>query len=171
MTRAELDALRRLAEGEPSMTRVALRDIGNPVGVRRALQREFETSLRGKESTAQLVDRLMRVASMSHTRAATIAQTERTRAANGARYAQAIEEYLKAYDKAVKGHRKRPALPTFQWINPRTAKEPRQHHVDISGKRCAVGEEFLPGLRYPGDPDAPARETINCHCYIRRWGE
>lgn len=169
MTRAELDALRRLADGEPSMTRVALRDIGNPAGVRSALQREFETSLRGKESRAQLVDRLMRVAGMNHTRAATIAQTERTRAANSARYARAIEDYLKAYDKAVKGHRKRPSLPMFQWINPRLAKEPRQHHVDISGKRCAVGEEFLPGLRYPGDPDAPARETINCHCYIRRW--
>lgn len=170
MTRAELNALRRLAEGEPSMTRVALNDIGNPAGVRRAMQREFETALRGKESTAQLVDRLVRVAGVSQTRAATIAQTERTRAANGSRYAQAIEEYLRAYDKAVKGHRKRPALPVFQWINPRYAKEPRPHHVAISGKRCKVGEEFLPGLHYPGDPDAPARETINCHCYIRRWG-
>lgn len=170
MTRAELDELRRLAEGEPPMTRVALHDIANPAGVRSAMQREFELSLRGKESTAQLVDRLVRVADISHTRAATIAQTERTRAANGARYAQAIEEYLKAYDKAVKGHRKRPALPVFQWVNPRAAKVPRPHHVAISGDRRPVGEEFLPGLRYPGDPGGPASETINCHCYIRRWG-
>lgn len=171
MTRAELDALRRMASTDPPMTRVALGDLGSPASVRSTLQREFEVALRGRESTEQLIGRLMRVADMSHARAATIAQTERTRAANGARYAQAIEEYLQAYDKAVRGHRKRPALPVFQWINPRRAKEPRPKHVAISGSRCEIGQEFLPGLRYPGDPNAPARETINCHCYIRRWGD
>lgn len=171
MTRAKLEDLRRVVSGqEAPMTRVALDDLANPEGVRRELQSAFEASLRGKESTDKLINRLQHVTDMSRARAAMIAQTERTRAANGERYAQAIEEYLKAYDKAVKGHRKRPALPVFQWINPLYAKEPRPHHVAISGKRCAVGEEFLPGLRYPGDPDAPARETINCHCYIRRWG-
>ena len=64
--------------------------------------------------------------------------------------------------------RKRPELPKFQWINPRTAKEPRHEHVAISGNVRPVGEEFLPSLRYPGDPQAPASQTINCHCYIRR---
>ncbi len=168
MRRDELEALRRMAQGEPSMTRVALHDIGNPESVRRQLQAEFEKSLRGKESSAQLAERLMKVADMSRARAASIAQTERTRAANGARVAKALEEYLTAYDKAVKGHRKRPELPVFQWVNPLRAKEPRPHHVAISGTKQPVGQEFLPGLRYPGDPQAPARETINCHCYVRR---
>ena len=31
-----------------------------------------------------------------------------------------------------------------------------------------VGEEFLPSLRYPGDPQAPPSQTIRCHCYLRR---
>lgn len=168
--RAALDAMRREAEREPSMTRVALEDIGNPAGIRTQLQHAFEASLRGKESTEELIGRIQHVADMSRERAAMIAQTEKTRAANSQRIADAIREYQAAYDKAVKGHRKRPAAPVFQWINPRRAKEPRPHHVAISGSKRTVGESFLPGLRYPGDPQAPARETINCHCYVRRVG-
>lgn len=168
MTRAEIERLRRMASRDPPMTRVALEDVGNREGIRRQLQREFEASLRGKESTEKLIGRLQKVVDMSRGRAATIAQTERTRAANGARVAQAIDEYLAAYDKAVKGHRKRPELPRFQWVNPLIAKEPRHEHVMISGTVQPVGTEFLPMLRYPGDPQAPARQTINCHCYVRR---
>ena len=171
MTRDELEHLRRMAEEaerEQPMTRVALDDIGNPEVVRRQLRHEFEQSLRSKEPAEKLIARLQRFVDMRRSRVCTIAQTERTRAVNSQRYADAIREYLRDYDKAVKGHRKRPEKPVFQWINPRTAKEPRKHHVAISGKRCMIGAEFLPGLRYPGDPAAPARETINCHCYIRR---
>ena len=58
--------------------------------------------------------------------------------------------------------------PVFQWVNPLRAKEPRHMHVAISGSKRPVGEEFLPGLRYPGDPNAPASQTVNCHCYVRR---
>ena len=169
MRRSELDALRRAAAREPPMARVALRDVGDPASVRQRLQREFRQALDNHESTDDLIARIRRVCDMSEARARTIAQTERTRAANGQRYADAIDEYLTAYDKAVKGHRKRPALPIFQWINPRRAKEPRPHHVAISGSKRAIGEEFLPDLRYPGDPQADASEVISCHCYIRRW--
>lgn len=170
MTRDELDALRRLAEQEPSMTRVALDDIANPDAIRRQLQAEFDQSIRNKESNAQLMGRLQRVVDMTRSRAATITQTEKTRAANGERMAQAIREYTEAYNKAVRGHRKRPDLPVFQWVNPLRAREPRHKHVAISGTKRPIGQEFLPDLHYPGDPQAPASETINCHCYIRRVG-
>lgn len=168
MNRNELDALRLAAAREPPMTRVALDDIANPYSVRQDLQRAFRRSMDSHESTEQLLDRLQGVVDMSRSRARTIAQTERTRAQNGSRYAQAIEEYLAAYEKAVKNHRKRPEKPVFQWVNPRTAKEPRPHHVSVSGTKKPIGEQFLPNLRYPGDPQAPASEVINCHCYIRR---
>lgn len=163
-----LEESARQAREMPSMTRVALQTMANPEEVRRQLQNEFNKSLRAHESTEALVRRIQHVADVSQSRAETIAQTEKTRASNAERYAQAVEEYLQQYRRAVQYHRKRPALPVFQWINPRTAKEPRPHHVAISGSRRAVGQPFLPGLRYPGDPDAPASETINCHCYIRR---
>ena len=168
MTQAELDELRRSAETETPMTHVALEDMANPEHVRRQMQREFETALRRNESTEKLIQRLQRVSGMSRERAARIAQTERTRATNGGRYAAAVEEYEKAYKKAVRQHKKRPPKPVFQWINPRYAKEPRPHHVAISGNRKPIGEKWLGKLLYPGDPHGPIGETINCHCYIRR---
>ena len=91
MRRSELEQLRRIAsQREPPMTRVALHDIGNAESVRRELQSEFEKSLRGKESTEKLIQRLQRVTDMNRARAATIAQTERTRSANSARVLDAL---------------------------------------------------------------------------------
>jgi hypothetical protein len=168
MTARRLEALRDAAMGETPMTKVALEDLANPETVRTQLQVELEKHVRARESFGGLIDRIQRVTSSSTDRAARIAQTEKTRSANGTRYGKAIDEYLTAYDKAKRQHRKRPDPPRFQWINPRTAKEPRHNHVAISGAVREVGEPFLPGLRYPGDPAAPAGETINCHCYIRR---
>lgn len=171
MRQDEINALRHEAEiasRTPGMTKVSLDDIGSPNGVRQQLQAAFEKSLRGHESAEKLVERLRKVANMSRDRAAMIAQTEKTRAANGSRYAQGIRDYLDQYDKAVKGHRKRPELPEYMWVNPLRAKEPRHEHVAISGTVRTAGSEFLPGLRYPGDPRASPRQTINCHCYIRK---
>lgn len=169
VSRAKLAALRKVASQQESpMARVALNDLANERAVRKQLQAAFEVSVRGHESTEKLLARIQHVANVSRTRAKTIATTERTKAANGARYAEVLNKYLREYDKAVKGHRARPAVPVFQWVNPRAAKEPRHEHVAISGDKREVGEYFLPGLRYPGDPQAPAHQVINCHCYIRQ---
>lgn len=165
------DKLRRLLKDvgrDPPMTKVALNDIGNPNGVRKQLQAAFEASLRGHESTDKLIGRFRKIVNMSRSRAATIAQTERTRAANMARLKAALEKHLAEADEAARRHRKKPPPPLFQWVNPLTAMEPRHEHVAISGDVQEAGEEFLPGLRFPGDPHGPPHQTINCHCYIRR---
>lgn len=168
MNRKRLNELARLAEQESPFTKLSLDNLGNPEIIRRQLQVEIEKHIRAKEASSGLVERIRKVAGVSLARAKATAQTEKTRALNGTRIAEAIRQYQKDYDKAVKGHRKRPELPKFQWINPRTAKEPRHEHVAISGSVRPVGEEFLPSLRYPGDPQAPASQTVNCHCYVRR---
>lgn len=169
MNRKRLNELARLAEQESPFTKLSLDNLGNPEIIRRQLQVEIEKHIRAKEASSGLVERIRKVAGISLARAKATAQTEKTRALNGTCIAEAIRQYQKDYDKAVKGHRKRPELPKFQWINPRTAKEPRHEHVAISGNVRPVGEEFLPSLRYPGDPQAPASQTVNCHCYIRRY--
>lgn len=169
MTRKRLADLADLATVETPFTKMALDNLSNEEIIRRQLQVEIEKHLRAKEGVNGLLERIRKVIGATMNRARTAAQTERTRALNGMRVSQAIRDYLDKYDKAVKGHRKRPELPLFQWINPQTAKEPRHEHVAISGDVRPVGEEFLPSLRYPGDPNAPASQTINCHCYIRRY--
>lgn len=168
MTRKKLADLADLAEQESPFTKMSLDNLGNEEIIRRQLQVEIEKHIRAKEGSSGLVERIRKVTGATMNRAWTAAQTERTRALNGTRVSSAIREYIEKYDKAVKGHRKRPELPVFQWVNPGTAKEPRHMHVAISGDKRPVGEEFLPSLRYPGDPNAPASETINCHCYVRR---
>lgn len=168
MTRKKLADLADLAEQESPFTKLSLDNLGNEEIIRRQLQVEIEKHFRAKEGVQGLADRIRDVADTTMNRAKTIAQTERTRALNGARVSEAIRQYLTEYDKAVKGHRKRPELPVLQWVNPLRAKEPRREHVRISGTKRPVGEEFLPGLHYPGDPNAPASQTVNCHCYVRR---
>lgn len=168
MTRKKLADLADLASAESPFTKMSLDNLGNEEIIRRQLQVEIEKHFRAKEGSSGLVERIRKVTGATMNRARTAAQTERTRALNGERVSAAIRDYLEKYDKAVKEHRKRPELPVFQWVNPRTAKEPRHEHVAISGDMRPVGEEFLPSLRYPGDPNAPASQTVNCHCYVRR---
>lgn len=168
MNRKRLAELADLAVTETPFTKLSLDNLGNEEAIRRRLEVEFEKHLRAKDGVSGLTDRIQKVMGETLTRAKTIAQTERTRALNGTRVSEAIRQYLADYDKAVQGHRKRPEVPVFQWVNPLRAREPRHMHVAISGDRREVGEEFLPGLRYPGDPNAPPSETVNCHCYVRR---
>ena len=168
MTASKLRDLSEIAKAEPAFTRLALDHLSDPDELRQYLQAELEKHFRAKESAADLVKRIQGATGYAADRAKTIAQTEKTRSANGARYSATVDEYLAEYDRARKYHRKRPPLPEGMWIDPKTAKEPRSTHVAISGTVRPIGEEFRPGLHYPGDPGAPASETINCHCYWRR---
>jgi SPP1 gp7 family putative phage head morphogenesis protein len=40
----------------------------------------------------------------------------------------------------------------------------RDSHFYLNGEVRNVGEEFAKNLRFPGDPNAPAEEVINCRC-------
>lgn len=45
----------------------------------------------------------------------------------------------------------------------------RDSHAEMDGQEVAMGEMFVTGngarLAYPGDPDGPPEEVINCRCY------
>lgn len=42
----------------------------------------------------------------------------------------------------------------------------RKSHRDLDGERVEVGGTFSNGCRYPGDPQAPYAETMNCRCTL-----
>jgi len=46
----------------------------------------------------------------------------------------------------------------------------RASHWDANGQRVGLNESFTVGgasLMHPGDPNAPAKETVNCRCIVR----
>ena len=59
---------------------------------------------------------------------------------------------------------KRQRLQTLRMINSRDT------HISLNGKKAMQGDAFVTSagnsLKYPGDPSAPAREVINCHCVL-----
>ena len=83
----------------------------------------------------------------SLTRARTIARTESTIAGNAARF-EAMQEQL-VYE--------------HEWVAI-LDDHTRPDHEELDGEVRAVGDEFLPGLKFPGDPDAPPEQVINCRC-------
>lgn len=83
-------------------------------------------------------------------RALTIARTETTHAAVSARVAQLKDA----------------GFTHIQWL---TAHDDhvRQLHQDHDGEVVAIGTRFHgSSIRWPGDPDAPAEEVINCRCDV-----
>lgn len=83
----------------------------------------------------------------SVSRARTIARTETATAMSSSRQAAYREQ-------GVEKH---------QWM---TAGDEhvRDTHAALDGVIAEVDEEFTTGLRFPGDPDGPPEEIINCRC-------
>lgn len=83
----------------------------------------------------------------SLSRARTIARTETQIAMAASRMAQYEEEGVEEHVWVTAGD---------EFV--------RDSHRDLDGEVRIVGEEFLPNLTRPGDPDAEPSEIINCRC-------
>ncbi len=81
-------------------------------------------------------------------RAVRIARTESTRAANYGTQIGANE-----YDYEV----------VKEWAAVGDERT-RRSHMLVDGQTREVGEFYSNGLLFPGDPEAPAEETVNCRC-------
>jgi hypothetical protein len=93
-------------------------------------------------------------------RSRVIGRTEALRAVhqgNEESYRQAIEAGTIDADKL-----------TRKWVTRLDGRE-RESHLLLNDQERGWGEPWITAfgaLRYPGDPDAPARETIQCRCVI-----
>ena len=108
------------------------------------------------EDQKKLIHRIRNVMGNSAYCAKRIAQTERNRVQSQAR-ADTIRE---AAGAGVVMHKRW----STRMVNSRDS------HVALNGVEIPEGEKFHTiwgnALDYPGDPDAPAREVINCHCVL-----
>ena len=50
--------------------------------------------------------------------------------------------------------------------NPRDGSDGGPNHVAMNGERVPIDGVFSNGLRFPCDPEGPAKETIKCRCYV-----
>lgn len=112
-----------------------------------------------EQSIGRMVDRY-RVRMVQH-RATVIARTETLRAVH-----EGSEEM---YRQAIASEDLNPAELVRRWNSALDARV-RDSHRAMHGQLRPYGLPFLSGagytLRYPGDPSAPASETIHCRCVV-----
>jgi HK97 family phage portal protein len=115
------------------------------------VRKQLIEGVTANETTQQIGDRFRGLFAGATKRAMTIANTEVGRALN---YARSIEMQNAPYTTKI----------WFTALDERV----RMTHRAMHGARVLIGQPWVLGsgvsLRFPGDPNGPARETINCRC-------
>lgn len=114
----------------------------------------LRSSLEAGEGTAKAAERVRETLGVTLRRAATIARTEAAGAVNGA-------------DASVSAELAAAGLPhRVEWLATEDHRT-RHTHADADGQQIEPGQKFQVGgasLAYPGDPEGPASEVVNCRC-------
>ena len=142
-----------LQEQQSPFSRLAYQNMGQNPAIRRRLQNELAQATILGESQRDIIKRIRKVTGQTVSQARRVAQTERTRVQSQARWQAGNEA-------AAMG------LRVYNTWSTRMINS-RESHIILNSK-CALQGERFPGsvLRYPGDPEGPAREVINCHCVL-----
>lgn len=145
-----------MQKNESPFSKLAYENMGkNPV-IRKRLQAELALAAVLGESQRKLIARIRKVTGQAENQARRVAQTERTRVQSQARWQVGQEA----------------AAMGVRVVNEWSARmvNTRDSHAALDGVKKPQGEPFYTiwgnTLRYPGDPAAPAREVINCHCVL-----
>ena len=142
-----------LQEQQSPFSRLAYQNMGQNPAIRRRLQNEMAQATILGESQREIIKRIRKVTGQTVAQARRVAQTERTRVQSQARWQAGNEA-------AAMG------LRVYNTWSTRMINS-RESHIRLNGKSALQGERF-PGsvLRFPGDPEGPAREVINCFCVL-----
>lgn len=115
------------------------------------LSKTIAEGLSAGEGIAELTKRVQDVyVEFPNYRAESIARTESTAANN--------EGFLEAYSQSK-------IVNSNEWIATNDLRT-RHSHASIDGEIVEVGKTFSNGLRYPGDFNGAAEETVNCRCVL-----
>lgn len=149
---------RLISNGDPEALTRKLRDKRFDATLRRAVRSKDRVPL-----TQEQIDRMVTRYRERYRiyRSQTVARTEALRSVH-----EGSEELLR---QALDAGRLDADELIRQW-NHRARKGQRDFHRSMHRQRRLVGEPFTSGrgvsIRYPGDPSAGARETINCTCGV-----
>ena len=141
-----------LKDSQPPMSKIAYQNLREAPAMMRRLQNEMTQAVMLGEDQKKLIHRIRNVMGNSAYCAKRIAQTERNRVQSQAR-SDTIREAAEAGVVMLK-----------RWST--RMVNSRDSHVALNGVEIPEGEKFHTiwgnALAYPGDPDAPAKEVINC---------
>lgn len=129
----------------------ALASLENGDLANKRLRREFAQGILKGDDDAKMVKRIQNITGMQERDAMRVLQTERTRVIGMSQQATAEEYYQKTGRK-----------PKKRWLC--SFHNSRDSHIALHGKVIEFDLEFADNLRYPGDENAPAAETVNCLC-------
>ena len=129
----------------------ALRSLERGDLANKRLRREFAQGILKGDDDAAMVKRIRNVTGMEERDAMRVLETERTRVIGMSQQSTADEYYEKTGRK-----------PKKRWVC--SFHNSRESHIALHGTVVEFDAEFAPNLRYPGDENAPASETVNCRC-------
>lgn len=129
----------------------ALKNLEKGEVANKRLRREFAQGILKGDDDAKMIKRIRKVTGMQENDAMRVLQTERTRVIGMSQQSTAEEYYQKTG-----------RMPKKRWVC--SFHNSRDSHQKLHGQVVRFDEEFAPNLRYPGDENAPAHETVNCLC-------
>jgi HK97 family phage portal protein len=114
------------------------------------LRSELEEAVKAGEAISKVEKRIEDVFDIARgARTQAIARTEVVSASNAGAFM--------AYEQSG-------VVQETEWITARDGKVRDSHQID--GETAGLGQTFKNGLKYPGEPGAPADEVVNCRCTV-----
>jgi len=140
---------------ETGMTSRIFQEKAERARLREAILAELNKSIKSGVGRAEVADALIGRINKEKALARTLARTDTTRAVNEGREAACLE----LWELGIEIWK--------VWLHMPISKEPRPHHMAMSGEKRRPGKMFPNGGLYPGDPSLPGEERYNCNCRIK----
>lgn len=140
-----------LKETTPVFTKMAYLGAKDVNKIQSDLRRQLTLGIMQGNSIEKLAEKIDKVTDKNNHGSVRIARTESGRIQNSGR--------LKAFEY---GERQGLNLKK-EWIST-IDKRTRDTHKRLQGETISLDDTFSNGLKYPGDPNGSARETIRCRC-------
>lgn len=139
---------------DPQVVRLVEARVSRITGINETIWRQIRATVRESldagETLDQLADRIRGIYNMAQTRSRTIARTETAGCMNEA----AFDRYHEA------------GFTRKRWVTAHDEHTRPSHVACESQGPVPSTRPFVNGLRFPGDPDGPPEEIINCRCTL-----
>ena len=140
-----------LKETTPIFTKIAFKHAKDIDNIIRDLKRELGVAIIKGDSINNITKRVAKVTGKNSFNSRRIARTETTRIQNSGR----MNAIVYGQDMGLELRK--------QWIST-IDSHTRDRHLHLNLKIVPMDKEFETNLKYPGDPNASAEQTINCRC-------